>query len=325
MAKSRSKKRVLITGIAGFAGSYLAELLLDKNYEVYGFLAPREKDTNIKHLKSKLKLDRFDILKADKIVNFTKKSKPEYIFHLAAFSSVGLSFTHEKLTFDVNFIGTFNILKAVTELKLTPKKIIYISSPDIYGHFRSTGKKLAETQPFSPVSPYAVSKIAAEQLCQFYFQSHKLPIAIVRPFNHTGPRQITDFVVPSFCKQIAEIEKGKSQPKMSVGDLSVKRDLSDVRDIVRGYYLLARRGRSGEVYHLCSGKAVPIREALNKLRKMATVAINVKEDKSRFRKSDIPILEGSYRKAAQAVGWSPEFKLEQTLKDTLDFWRNKTK
>jgi GDP-4-dehydro-6-deoxy-D-mannose reductase len=324
MAKSRNKKRVLITGIAGFAGSYLAEYLLNKNYDVYGFLAPREKDINIKHLKNDLILDRFDILKAEKVLNFIKKSKPEYIFHLAAFSSVGLSFRHEKLTFDVNFTGTFNILKAVTDLKQTPKKIIYISSPDIYGHFKSTGKKLTETQPFSPISPYAVSKIAAENLCQFYFQSHKLPIVIVRPFNHTGPRQITDFVVPSFCKQIAEIEKGKKQPKMSVGDLSVKRDLSDVRDIVRGYYLLARSGRPGQVYHLCSSHAVSIRDVLSKLRKMATVPINVNEDKSRFRKSDIPILEGSYRKA-KSIGWSPEYKLEQTLKDTLNYWRNKTK
>jgi len=325
MTKRQIKKKALITGIAGFAGSYLAEYLLEKKYKIYGFLAPGEKTDNIKHLKNNLNLERFNILNENKVENFIKKVKPEYIFHLAAFSSVGQSYKNEKLTIDVNFDGTLNILKAAASLITPLKKIIFISSPDIYGQFKPAGKTLKENQPFNPVSPYAVSKIAAEYLCRFYSLHHKLPIVRIRPFNHTGPRQTTNFVVPSFCKQIAEMEKSGKKVTMLVGDLSNKRDLSDVRDIVRGYYLLSEKGLSGEVYHLCTGRAASIREVLNKLLKMATVEIKVKEDISRFRKSDIPILRGDYKKAKKAVGWSPEYKLEQILLDTLDFWRNRIK
>ncbi len=321
MIKSKSKKRVLITGIAGFAGSYLAELLLKEKYEVYGFLAPGEKIDNIKHLKTDLVLDRFDILKADKVSNFIMKSKPDYIFHLAALSSVGLSFANEKSTYDVNFTGTYNILKAIAGLKTPPKKIVFISSPDIYGRFKPPGKKLDESQPFNPISPYAVSKIAAEYLCRYYYRNYDLPIVRVRPFNHTGPKQNINFAIPSFCTQIAEIENGLKKPEMAVGDLSNKRDLSDVRDIVRGYYFLARKGEPGEVYHLCSGHAISLRSVLNKLRRMAGIGINVSEDSNRFRKSDIPILRGDYSRAAKVVGWYPEYKLEQTLQDTLNYWR----
>ncbi len=321
--KSKKKATALITGIAGFAGSYLAELLLKKGFKVYGFLAPREKIDNIKHLKSNLEIERFDILKADKVTKFIKKVKPDYLFHLAAFSSVGKSFGNEKLTYDINFTGTFNIFNAAAGLEKQPKKIVFVSSPDIYGLFRPQGKKLDEAQPFNPVSPYGVSKVAAEFLCRYYYLSNKLPIVRVRPFNHTGPRQSDTFVIPSFCKQIAKIESGHKKPRMSVGDLSNKRDLSDVRDIVRGYYLLARKADPGEVFHLCSGRSISLRTVLNKLRRMASVDINVNEDINRFRKLDIPILKGDFGRAANAVGWHPEYKLEQTLQETLDYWRKR--
>ena len=151
--------------------------------------------------------------------------------------------------------------------------------------------------------------------------NYKLPIVRVRPFNHTGPRQSETFFIPSFCKQIATIENGQQKPVISVGDLSNKRDLSDVRDIVRGYYSLARKANPGEVFHLCSGRAVSIRTILDKLLRMAKVDINVIEDINRIRKLDIPILKGDFGRATKVVGWYPKYKLEMTLKDTLDHWR----
>jgi GDP-4-dehydro-6-deoxy-D-mannose reductase len=323
MIKRKNKKRTLMTGIAGFAGSYLAEFLLRKGFEIYGLLAPTEKIDNIKHIKNDLRLEQFDIIKQDKVSKFIRKVKPEYIYHLAAFSSVGKSFGNEKLTYDINFYGTLNLYEAAREIEKSLKKILFVSSPDIYGLFEPKGKTLNEKQPFNPVSPYAISKIAAEHLSQYYYNYHSLPIVRVRPFNHTGPRQSDTFAIPSFCKQIAAIEDEQQEPKMSVGDLSNQRDLSDVRDIIRGYYLLAQKARPGEVFHLCSGRTVSFRFVLDKLRGMTKTDINEIADNNRKRKLDIPILRGTYKKAAEAVGWYPKYKLEQTLKDTLQYWRKR--
>jgi len=316
-------KKALVTGIAGFAGSYLAELLLKKGFEVYGFLAPHEKIDNVRHLKGDLELERFDILKSSKVLKFVQNVKPEYIYHLAAFSSVGRSFGNERLTYDINFYGTLNLYEASREIEKSLKKILFVSSPDIYGLFEPKGKTLNEKQPFNPVSPYAISKIAAEYLSRYYYNYYSLPIVRVRPFNHTGPRQSDTFAIPSFCKQIAAIENKQQEPKISVGDLSNRRDLSDVRDIVRGYYLLAQKARQGEVFHLCSGQTISFRTVLDKLKGMAKTDINEITDSNRKRKLDIPILKGTYKKAAEAVGWYPKYKLEQTLIDTLQYWRKK--
>jgi len=319
----KKKSKAIITGIAGFAGSYLAELLIDRGYEVYGFLAPGEKRGNISHLGGKLNLDRFDIRKADKISRYVKSIKPAYIFHLAAFSSVGKSFASERLTYDINFIGTLNIFEAAMELQSKLEKLVFASSADIYGAFRPTGKILNESQPFNPNSPYGISKAAAEYLAQYYCNHHGLPVVISRSFNHTGPRHSETFVVPSFCRQIARIEKGGVKNIIAVGDLSTKRDLSDVRDIVNGYFLMARKGRPGEVFQLCSGRTVAIKTVLNKLLGMAAVPIKVKTDKSRLRKSDIPVLKGDNSRAKKQLGWENNYELEHTLSDTLQYWRDK--
>lgn len=317
------KSKALITGIAGFAGSYLAELLLERGYDVYGFLAPGEKRDNIKHISGQLHLDRFDIVKADKVSRYIESIKPSYIFHLAAFSSVGRSFENERLTYDINFIGTHNIFNAAVSLKNKVKKVVFTSSADIYGKFKPVGKILNESQPFNPNSPYGVSKAAAEYMAQYYCRHHNLPVVVSRSFNHTGPRHSETFVVPSFSRQIAAIETGAVKPVIAVGDLSAKRDLSDVRDIVNGYFLMATAGRPGEVYHLCSGRSVAIGTVLDKLLKMSEVMIKVTVDKSRLRKSDIPVLKGDNTRAKKQLGWTNKYKLEHTLRDTLQYWRMK--
>ncbi len=316
------KGRVLITGIAGFGGSYLAELMLEKGYRVFGLLAPGEKYDNINHIKNDLALDRFDITRAEKVSAYTKKVKPKYLFHLAAMASVGQSFSKERLTYDINFTGSLNVFEASTSQISRIRRLIVISSADCFGVFSPKNKLLKEDQPLAPISPYGISKAAMEYLAGYYHRQYRLPVVIARSFNHTGPRQSDTFVVPSFCKQIATIEKGRRKPIITVGNLDVKRDLSDVRDIVRGYYNMAVRGKPGEVYHLSSGKSVAIKTVLDRLLGMSPATIKVTRDKSRFRKADIPILCGDNSRAEKELGWVPKYKLSETLKDTLDFWRN---
>jgi GDP-4-dehydro-6-deoxy-D-mannose reductase len=316
------KNKVFITGIAGFVGSYLTEYLLEKNCRVFGLLAPGEKTDNIRHLSRDIDLVRFDLLNGKKLTDHLKKIKPEYIFHLAAFSSVGQSFDNERKVYDINFNGTLNLIESARSVGKELKRFVFISSSDVYGHFSPAGKTLTEEQPFNPVSPYAVSKAAGEYLVRYHVKKYGFPGVTARPFNHTGPRQADNFVVPSFCRQVAEIEKAGGGTMM-VGDLSAKRDLSDVRDIVSGYYLTARKGKPGEVYQFCSGRSVAIKTILDKLVKLSDVNIKVKIDKSRFRKTDIPVLRGSNKKAVNQLGWNIRYKLNETIADTMRYWRMK--
>lgn len=312
--------RAFITGIAGFAGSFLAEELLAHNYQVSGSVLGRESTQNIKHILNRIELVKLDIQKANECSRRIKQLRPDYIFHLAAFSSVGQSFINENLTYKVNFDGTLNILNAAMAQK-NPAILVFASSADCYGQFKPANKTLKENQPFNPISPYAVSKTAAELLCRYFFTRHQYPVKIARSFNHTGPRQNDNFVISSFAKQIAQIEKKGAEPIIHVGDLTAIRDFSDVRDIVSGYRLLAEKGQPGEAYHFSSGTAVTIKQVLEMLLKMSDKTIMVKTDSSRLRKNDIPCLKGDNRKAKAKLGFRPKFALGETLKDTLNYWR----
>lgn len=309
-----------ITGIAGFAGSFLAEELLSCGYQVSGSILGRESTRNIKPIQNNIELVKLDVQRANEASRRIKQLEPDYIFHLAAFSSVGESFKNENLTYKVNFEGTLNILNAAMEQK-NPATLVFVSSADCYGRFKPTNKSLKENQPFNPISPYAVSKTAAELLCRYFFTRHQFPVKIARSFNHTGPRQSDNFVVSSFAKQIAHIEKKGGEPMIHVGDLTAKRDFSDVRDIATGYRLLAEKGQPGEVYHFSSGIAVTIEQVLEMLLKLSDKSIIVKTDSSRLRKNDIPCLKGDHQKAKTKLRFRPKYSLEETLKDTLNYWR----
>ena len=204
------------------------------------------------------------------------------------------------------------------------KKFVFVTSSEIYGVFKPAGKILDESQPLNPNSPYAISKAAAEQVSLYYFHRFGLPVAIARSFNHSGPRQDENFVIPSFARQIAAIEAKRQSPVIKVGNLSARRDLSDVRDIVRGYRLLAERGRAGQCYQFCSGKTVSIQKVLDTMIGLSTRNIKVTIDKNRLRKNDIPILRGSNRKAVQELDFAIRYKLKRTLINTLDYWREQT-
>ena len=320
----RKPDHAFITGIAGFAGSYLAEELLHQGYKVSGSIYNDESTRNIDRIKSDLRLVSLDILNSSACSTTIRKLKPDQVFHLAGVASVGRSFQKEKLTFQINFDGTVNILEAAKELPLL-KALLFISSADCYGIFSPRNKTLTESQPLVPISPYGIAKAAAEHVVRYYSRQHKLPAHIARSFNHSGPRQTADFVIPAFARQVALIESDRQKPILKVGDLSARRDFSDVRDIVRGYRLIAEKGKPGEVYQLCSGKAVAIKTMLNILLSFSTRGIKVKTDKSRLRKSDIPVLRGSNRKAAQSVGFIARYKLRRTLLDTLEYWRGQLK
>jgi GDP-4-dehydro-6-deoxy-D-mannose reductase len=314
------KPRAFITGIAGFAGSFLAEELLASGFEVSGALYPGESSRNVHGIKKTLKLFTLDILNEKKCQELIDRLSPDYIFHLAAMASVGRSFRMEKETLRVNLEGTVNLLEAAGDLKRL-KALLFVSSPEVYGKFRPVDKTLTETQPFEPVSPYGISKAAAESVCRYYWLHYGVPVVVVRAFNHSGPRQSDDFSVPAFARQVAMIEAGLQKPMLKVGDLSARRDLSDVRDIVRGYRLAAIKGTPGEVYQLCSGKTVSIQSMVEQLLAMSSKKIRLQVDKSRFRKADIPILRGSHHKAARQLSYKVRYKLKDTLADTLDYWR----
>jgi GDP-4-dehydro-6-deoxy-D-mannose reductase len=219
----------------------------------------------------------------------------------------------------VNFRGTLNLLLAWRELQFD-SRLLYVSSSDVYGLVRDEDLPLREDTPLRPANPYAASKAASEFLAFQFFQGYGLPIVRVRPFNHTGPRQSATFVCSSFAKQIAEVNTGLRPPTVAVGNLQLRRDFSDVRDIVRGYHLLLEKGQPGEVYQLCSGRAVSIEAILQILIAMASRPIQVTVDPSKTRAQEAPVLWGDASKAGQAVGWRPQYELETTLRDLELYW-----
>lgn len=315
------RKHAFITGICGFAGSFLAENLIRHGFTVSGTRLRGESTANIRSVRKEIDLHTLDITNAKKTGDLIKSVKPDYLFHLAAMASVGKSFGAEKITARVNLDGTLNVLDACREAK--PRRVIFVSSADCYGTFTPKTKTLTERQPLNPHTPYAISKAAAERMALYYQRQYGLPVVVARSFNHAGPRQDDRFVIASFAKQVAMIELALQKPIMKVGDLRARRDFSDVRDIVDGYHLIATKGKIGEIYQLCSGRAISIKSMLDILLTSTNKSVSVKIDKSRLRKADIPLLKGSLAKASRQLGYKPKFSLEQTLADTIMYWRER--
>ncbi len=315
------RDKALITGIAGFAGSHLAEYLLaHTGLEVSGIIHKRDK--NIAHLRDRLTLFRGDLRDADSVQDILAQASPDYIFHLAAQAFVPLSWRDPWGTLENNIRATVNIFEAVVALGIKAR-ILIVGSADEYGLVSEDELPISEDAPLRPYSPYAVSKIAQDMLGYQYHVSHKLPIVRVRPFNHIGPRQSEAFVAADFAKQIAEAELGLRRPVIWVGNLEAKRDFSDVRDIVRGYYLALTRGEPGEVYNLGAERAFSIRELLDRLLGMSTIPLEVEQDPARLRPSDVPIVVSDCSKIREQTGWRPQIPIEQSLRDVLEYWREK--
>lgn len=316
------KKRALITGITGFAGSHLAELLLEKGYEVYGTTRPRSKTDNIDHIKRKLKLYDADLLDSHSLYAIVLDIRPDFIFHLAAQSFVQSSWASPANTLEMNTVGSVHLFEAVRRAKVDPIIQIACSSEE-YGLVYPNEVPVKETNPLRPLSPYAVSKIAMDYLGYQYHQSYGMKIVRTRGFNHTGPRRGEVFVTSNFARQIAEIEKGKKESIIEVGNLDAQRDWTDVRDMVRGYLLSVQKCEYGEVYNICSEKAVRVSDMLNLLLSLSKVKIKIQKDPSRMRPSDLPVLLGDCTRFRKATGWKPVIPFKKTMKDLLNYWRER--
>ena len=311
--------KALITGITGFVGSHLAEHLLSEGMEVFGAARWRSDKDNIAHLKDKIKLVECDINDAFSVKQILLDIKPDRIYHLAGQSSVAASWNSPAETINTNVVGQINLLEAVRLLKLDTRVHIPGSSEE-YGFVKEKDLPLVESSQLRPLSPYGVSKVAQDLLGYQYFKSHGLYIVRTRAFNHTGPRHAEIFVTSSFAKQAALIEKDLQDPVIRTGNLDARRDFSDVRDIVKGYGLALEKGEPGEVYNICSGKAVSIKSILDIILSFSSKKITVETDPDRMRPSDIPVTRGDYSKFAAKTGWKPEVPLEKTLKDIFDYW-----
>lgn len=316
------KKRVLITGITGFAGSHMAEFLLKEGYEVYGICRWRANRENIVHLNDKVKLIEADLLDSHSLERLIFEVRPDLIFHLAGQSFVPASWTSPALTLETNVVGPANLFEAVRRAQIDPVIQLACSSEE-YGLVKPSELPIKETNPLRPLSPYAVSKLAMDYLGYQYFKSYGMKIVRTRGFNHTGPRRGEVFAESSFAKQIAEIEKGKREPVLYVGNLEAQRDYTDVRDMVRGYFLAATRGEPGEAYNICRGQAWKIEDVLLYMISLSKKKVKVKKDPARMRPSDVPILIGNNTKFRKQTGWKPEISLKQTFRDLLDYWRER--
>lgn len=314
--------KVLITGITGFVGSHLAEYLLNQqDTEVYGIRRWRSPMDNIKHIVPEIKIYECDIRDLSSIRAAIEKIEPDWIFHLAAQSFVPTSWHAPAESLTTNIIGNLNVFEAIRELNLNPRIQIACSSEE-YGMVFENELPIKETNPLRPLSPYGVSKVGQDLLSFQYHMSYNLDIVRTRAFNHTGPRRGHVFVCSDFAKQIADIEKGLKDPVISVGNLEAIRDFTDVRDIVQAYILSLDKCQGGEVYNICTGSGYRIREILDMLLEMSTVAIEITTDTTRLRPSDVPVLIGDSTKFREVTGWTPHYSIEQTLKDILNYWRN---
>jgi GDP-4-dehydro-6-deoxy-D-mannose reductase len=313
-----TKRRVFITGATGFAGRHLIASLPPLENVVYGTAYPQPPhpdEKNLFHLDLRSERDVFEAV---------RQAQPQWVFHLAAVSNVRTSWERKKETLETNIMGTFHLFEALK--KFAPAaRILFVSSSDIYGFSlpseETAPNVFAENDPFHLTSPYALSKFEGEIMAGFYSRWESLNAVIVRPFPHTGPGQGSDFVCSDWARQVIQIERGSQEPVIRVGNLETRRDFTDVRDTVRAYILLMQKGKKGEVYNVCRGRSIALREILEILLSSASRTVRVEQDPEKIRKVDIPSLVGDNRKIKAETGWEPQVPLERTLADLLDYWR----
>jgi len=319
--------KILITGISGFVGSHLAEYCLSMpGVEVYGtvlFHHLGDEEKRIERIKDKIKLFECNLTNRIAVERVLQEVKPDKIFHLAAQSFVKVSWDGPEDTIFNNIMSELNIFESCRSLGINP--VIQIAgSSEEYGLILENELPVKEINPLRPLSPYAVSKIGQEMLGYQYCKSYGLKTILTRAFNHEGPGRGEQFVTSTFAKQIAEIEKGKREPIVRVGNLQAQRDYTDVRDVIRAYWLATEKCEFGKPYNICSGKVWVIKDVLDFLLSISTKkGIKVEQDPERMRPSDVQILKGDYTEFKKATGWEPKIPFEKTLEDTLNYWREK--
>ena len=322
--------KILITGIAGFVGKHLTSYLTkdeskEANHKILGI------DLNLKDFKQddyksrgwKIGLAEVDLTNREKVSGVIRKFRPDQIYHLAAQSSVSYSWENPVETFRVNVFGGINILEALKAF--CPQcGVLMVCTAEEYGETESEDKAIDENFKIHPQNPYAISKSALDFFSSVYCSAYGLPVFISRSFNHIGPGQSERFVISDFARQIALIDKGTQEPVIMVGNIESCRDFLDVRDAVKAYNYIINRGTRGQVYNVCSGEKRKISDLLDILISLSkTRNIKVEIDRSRFRAIDVKTIYGDNGKLKAHTGWSPEYSIEQSLEDTLDYWKEK--
>jgi GDP-4-dehydro-6-deoxy-D-mannose reductase len=292
--------RAAVTGSSGFVGSHLVPYLRGRGDDV-------------------VTIDRtgtppVDVTDAGKVRAVLEAARPDAVYHLAALSHVGQSWDAPETVFRVNALGALNVLRACIDTGVG--RVLIAGSADVYGAVAKENLPLPEEAPIRPITPYGASKAAADILALQAFLGDGLPTLRVRAFNHTGPGQSTSMLVPGLARRIADAERAGGS-KISVGNLDVVRDLSDVRDVVRAYRLLVERGEPGEAYNVCSGRGVSVRDVADKMLSMSDAPLELIVDPQLVRPVDVPRLVGSAGRLHAVTGWTPEIELDRTLADVL--------
>ncbi len=311
--------KALITGISGFVGAHLTEYLLrETDCVVAGTVfGPME---SIAHLRARVQLYPAELSSLDVVSFILEDCRPDLIFHLAAQPLPAVSLKDPWYTLENNIRMQLNILEAAHRLQL-PVRVLVVGSSEEYGLIRPRDLPISEEAPLRPTNPYAVSKVTQDLLGLQYHLMYGLHAVRVRPFNHIGPGQRLGFVVPDLAKQVAEAEAGRRESRIRVGNLDVSRDFTDVRDVVRAYYLALTQGRAGEVYNIGSGKARTVRSILDGLLRLSRAPLEYQEDAERIRAIDVPFIQADCTRFRAATGWEPQIPFEQSLENILDYWR----
>lgn len=305
--------RILVTGARGFVGPHLLRHLDALGHEVWGTDRP-ETPAPGPHRAC-------DLTQAEAVRELVHDLHPDAVVHLASVSSVARSFAAPQQTLANNLLSACNLFEALRPRPTT--RVLVIGSAEQYGLVQADELPLREEQPFRPSSPYAVSKVAQEFLALQYHTSHGLDVVLARSFNHSGPGQSDDFVLPAVAKQIAAAEAGASPPVVRVGNLEVRRDFLDVRDVVRAYALLLEHGEAGRAYNVCRGRADSLQSLVAALMQQSRLPLRLEVDPTRLRPADLPTLVGDSSRLRQRTGWEAEIPMERTLADVLDDWRRR--
>lgn len=312
--------RVLITGATGFVGSHLVDYLHHiPEVEVWG---TRRRRSDISNLQVPIILLDCELTDPVHVSRAIDQAEPDLVFHLAAQSFVPESFAAPQHTLAVNVLGSLNLLSSIHKHR-PDCRVLMAGSSEEYGLVYPTDCPIKEYQPLRPMSPYGVSKVAMELLSQQFAVAYGLHIVTTRAFNHTGPRRGEQFVTSNFAKQVADIEAGIREPVIRVGNLAAKRDWTDVRDMVRAYWLAIHKCSPAEPYNIASGKTHRVKDILHILKKEAAIDFSIETDPTRLRPSDVPLLQGSAEKFWKATAWKPNIPFSRTMRDLLDYWRER--
>lgn len=312
--------RILITGVNGFIGGHMAELLLaEGGHTVTGLSRAPDWPKQLAHLAMRVRLEPAELSDPPRLKAILERNRPEWVFHFAGYANTGKSFKEPVRCWQDNLDGTRTFYDAIVASGLKPR-ILFVSTGLVYGD-PTRDQAFDESAEFRPASPYAASKAAADAMSYQYTKHPGLDIIRVRLFNQIGPRQIADYAVANFARQIAEIEQGRAAI-LETGDLSARRDITDVRDIVAAFRLLMDKGITGEAYNAARGETFVIRDLLGTMLEMARVPVTVTERADSSRKADTTVTKADVGKLKATTGWLPKIRIEQSLRDILNTWRN---